>query len=668
MGAHRAHRVPSRLAALRMARRFATRCLPWLVLGALFLPRALAAQQGERSGRALRKSDLVRYLAGTTYTKAEIAALVRRNCLAFVPSARDRDDLRRLGATPEILREVDACVRRGNRATEEVAGEVGEAAKAPPARERAVGPVRLTLIDSSVTAVAGAVAYFSVELRRGGRVGQPVVGKSVRLLGADAIPGGTHEEPTAVTDARGRATFTVPAGTRAGTYRLTVVAADGTPLSGNQTVVLATGAAAPASVVLAPNTLTVDPGERGTRQVIATVSDAFGNVVPHTTVQLRPPLGRAGLSLQTRQTTDSGTVRFEVPTASLRAGDTLAVLLDGRAVAALPVVAAPPPSAPVAEAASAAAPGRVNAGTEPRDRADRPTALVTQGYDAARRGDFRAAATHFQEALAARPGLAAAATGLAYVELWQYDRRQAERRLEVLNAAEPPAYPASAAESFRTGVAQLRQRNFVGAQRSFSAAVAQAPTWADAYYNRALAYDADGRAELAAADLRHYLQLRAATRDRAAIAERIDVLGRSPTSALGHGLIAPGLGQFYTGRPLLGFAVTAAAAGGIAWALGQHRVVETRTFTDPFGRVDTFEVTVRKRPHLTAGLAAAGAVWLFGAVESALHAARARGDAPLLPSPERSTARSAARFRVDPTVSLASPGPAFGAMLTLPFR
>jgi tetratricopeptide (TPR) repeat protein len=654
-----------------MARWFASRCLPWLVLGALFLPRALAAQQGERSGQALRKSDLVRYLAGTTYTKAEIAALVRRNCLAFVPSARDRDDLRRLGATPEILREVDACVRRGNRATEEVAGEVGEARKAPPATARAVGPVRLMLIDSSVTAVAGAVAYFSVELRRGGRGGrggQPVVGKSVRLLGAEAIPGGTHEEPTAVTDPRGRATFTVPAGTRAGTYRLTVVAADGTPLSGDQTVVLTTGAAAPASVALAPSTVTVDSGERGTRQVIATVSDAFGNVVPHTTVQLRPPLGRAGLSLQTRQTTDSGTVRFEVPTASLRAGDTLAVLLDGRAVAALPVVAAPAPPARVAEAASAAAPGRVDAGAEPRGQADRPTALVTQGYDAARRGDFRAAATHFQEALAARPGLATAATGLAYVELWQYDRRQAERRSEVLNAAEPPAYPASAAEPFRTGVAQLRQRNFVGAQRSFSAALAQAPTWADAYYNRALAYDADGRAELAAADLRHYLRLRPATRDRAAIAERIDVLGRSPTSALGHGLIAPGLGQFYTRRPLLGFAVAAATAGGIAWALGQHRVVETRTFTDPFGRVDTFEVTVRKRPHLTAGLAAAGAVWLLGAVESAVHATRARGDAPLLPSPERSTARSAARFRVDPTVSLASPSPAFGAMLTVPFR
>ncbi|HEY9426002.1 MAG TPA: hypothetical protein VIR34_02525, partial [Gemmatimonadaceae bacterium] len=66
-----------------------------LTLFAALVPAALGAQQ-EAEGSKLRKSDLVRVLTGTTYSKNEIASMVRRSCLAFVPTARDRADLREL--------------------------------------------------------------------------------------------------------------------------------------------------------------------------------------------------------------------------------------------------------------------------------------------------------------------------------------------------------------------------------------------------------------------------------------------------------------------------------------------------------------------------------------------------------------------------------------------
>jgi hypothetical protein len=67
-----------------------------------------AAQQAE----PLRKSDLVRLLAGGAVSKAEIANLVRRSCLTFTPSARDRADLEALGADSAIMLRIDECVRR----------------------------------------------------------------------------------------------------------------------------------------------------------------------------------------------------------------------------------------------------------------------------------------------------------------------------------------------------------------------------------------------------------------------------------------------------------------------------------------------------------------------------------------------------------------------------
>src|SRR5919197_5146278 len=70
---------------------------------------ALLALQGTAP---LRKSDLVRLLSGAGMSPLELAQLVRRNCLTFDPTARDRTDLRLLGAEPSLLAAVDECARR----------------------------------------------------------------------------------------------------------------------------------------------------------------------------------------------------------------------------------------------------------------------------------------------------------------------------------------------------------------------------------------------------------------------------------------------------------------------------------------------------------------------------------------------------------------------------
>jgi len=81
--------------------------MPATIAGLLVL---LVVLQG---GEHLRKTDLVRLLSSVTLTADELAALIRRNCLSFTPSARDRADFDALGAGPAVLREIDACVRRG---------------------------------------------------------------------------------------------------------------------------------------------------------------------------------------------------------------------------------------------------------------------------------------------------------------------------------------------------------------------------------------------------------------------------------------------------------------------------------------------------------------------------------------------------------------------------
>ncbi|MEN8143534.1 MAG: TonB family protein [Gemmatimonadota bacterium] len=70
----------------------------------ILIPEAAAAQDGS----PLRKSDLIRMLAANTYSVGEVADLVRKSCVDFEPTARDRSDLKRLEGQP-VLDVIASC-------------------------------------------------------------------------------------------------------------------------------------------------------------------------------------------------------------------------------------------------------------------------------------------------------------------------------------------------------------------------------------------------------------------------------------------------------------------------------------------------------------------------------------------------------------------------------
>lgn len=670
---------------------------------AALMPAALGAQQ-EDSGSKLRKSDLVRVLTGTTYSKAEIASMVRRSCLAFVPTARDRQDLRELGATQAIFDQIDLCVRKGNKPT---------APTPPPPR-----PLELSVVDRSSSAPSGTVAYITVSLHRGDA---PVRGQRLVLRGATAIPGGARTDPAAVTDSDGQAVFAVPAGTRAGRYRLTVATADGTAFQGTGDLTLTTLPAGSALATITPRSISLGRGSDASSTITVRLADPFGNPVAGTRVQLQPSAKRGELQTQTRSTNDSGMVRFSVPVSALRSGDSLVVSSGDQTLGVVGVSATAEVASQLVEAARLAAAGdpgaeaayeralavdpsnpdallgrgylRSRAGRYDEASADfeaalksgapRADVLTALGYNEARRGDYGAAIKQFQAALKASPGSDAAATGLAYAELWQADPHQAERRSEVTDAVVPPDYPSGAAEAFRSGIHQLRARDMTGAVAALTAAVDSAPNWADAYYDRALVYEQQGRTDAARSDFQSYLRLRPSAADRAEVEKHMGALGRSPSQALTRGAIFPGLGQFYTGRPAFGAVVMAGALGSTIWALQKKKSVEMHLFPGPFGGTDTVFVDVQNRPHLGVGLAVAGGLWALSALEAALHASNARSGVPLpLPLGGGSEGEGASdetgsgegrgaadeRAMLRPLVNVRPDGPAYGAAISISFH
>lgn len=667
------------------------RLRPAVLLIAL-LAAAAAPIRAQTASAALRKSDLVRLLTSTTYSKNEVAAIVRRSCLAFVPSSRDREDLRALGADATVFHEIDRCVAAGNNPA---------AARRPPPPPT---PATLSVLTPTVSATAGAVAYVRVQLARGTA---PVSGAQIQLMGATGITGGTSVTPAAITDAEGRATFTVPAGTRAARYDLSVFTGDSSTVNEGARVELTTLPTGPALARLAPPVVSIGTGASRTVRVVATLTDPFGNPVSNAAVDLRA-LAHNSLFAPEQQHTDSGgTAHFAVSTGALHDGDSLAVVSGGKTLAVLPVSASERVTAQIAEAERRAALGGAGAeaaydsvlAVDPNNaaallgrgylrswegkydpaRADfeavmrlpdrRAAALTGLGYTALRAGKYADAARQFALALELAPSDQGAATGAAYAELWSHDPRQAARRSEALQAPQPITYPVDAAVAFRRGIALIVARKLGEAERALDDAIAAAPSWPEAFYNRALAYQADGRAEAAVTDLRKYLQLRPNASDRAEVLQRIDVLGRSGGGAFARGLLFPGLGQYTTGQPVLGTVVLAAAGGGAALALTTQHSTETRTYTDPFGNTYTTMVTVTKRPNLGAGLAIAGGAWLLGAIQAAAHAGSARRDVSL-PSaaPGDAASASAARVTIYPVVALRPTGTAWGAGISIPIR
>ncbi len=204
------------------------------------------------------------------------------------------------------------------------------------------------------------------------------------------------------------------------------------------------------------------------------------------------------------------------------------------------------------------------------------------------------------------------------------------------NGEGPPRAPWAVAMS--EGFQAFEGGRYRDAVQAFTRVIELRPDWADGYFNRALAYTADGRPEIAANDFQTYLTLAPGADDALAVREHVDRLQADaaqaaavrmvqtriarPGNALAQGLIIPGLGQHATGRTGLGLVVLAAAAGAVYYGMRQQEVVHTRGAYDPFGNYYEYEVTTLERPYQVHGISAAAAIAVLSAIESYIYSDR----------------------------------------------
>lgn len=211
----------------------------------------------------------------------------------------------------------------------------------------------------------------------------------------------------------------------------------------------------------------------------------------------------------------------------------------------------------------------------------------------------------------------------------------AEARIQELADARWAGISVEAARVFRLGLSAADLGRFSDAAGSFGSALAEAPDWADAAFNRALMFERLGESEAALADLRRYLSLRPDAVDAVAVSGRIGQLegasavAPSAGTALAVGLVIPGMGQFYSGRgrsgaAFLALAGGAAAAGFLIEEVQVECLVTVGSGQDcPAGQI--FRET-SERPYLAPALGVAAGIAVIGAIEAFVKARR-RGPA-----------------------------------------
>lgn len=234
----------------------------------------------------------------------------------------------------------------------------------------------------------------------------------------------------------------------------------------------------------------------------------------------------------------------------------------------------------------------------------------------------------------------------------------AERR-DALLEARTAELPGSAVEAMREGLQAADQNELQEALDAFELAASEAPEWPTAAYNRGVALARLGRDQEAAASLTRYLALRPDAPDAIPVSQRIGQLQSlsvrgvpSPGAALTLGVLVPGMGQFYSGRPLGGLTVLSIAGGAVAAGLLIKEVnVRCLTTGEPGETCPPSQVVSRttERPYLMPGIGVAVAVGIAGAVEAFFDARERRGRARALPA--TSTQDAGATIAVRPDLS-----------------
>src|SRR5262245_6855967 len=176
--------------------------------------------------KPLRKSDPIRHLSSSALTTAELADLIRRNCVSFTPTDRDRADLRALGADDGVMRSIDGCLRRGATVATPPPAPAAARVQRAPSAARPAAPVPTATprpaappppVVRAPAVVSASRTGFIAGVGQRGRVGTrlrqplifevrdtanaPVVGRAVVFLAA----GASLQEVRATTDSDGLA-------------------------------------------------------------------------------------------------------------------------------------------------------------------------------------------------------------------------------------------------------------------------------------------------------------------------------------------------------------------------------------------------------------------------------------------------------------------------------
>jgi hypothetical protein len=265
----------------------------------LISPATLQGQEAE----PLQKSDVIRLLTGTTYSKAEVAGIIRQSCLSFVPTPRDREDFRALGADDTIMTAIDRC----------------EGAPPPAAPSTA----RQWQLESRILNVtAGETVRIPVTIRGGG------AGLRLQLVGSGALVGGS--DARAETDGNGEATFVFPVGPVAGEFNLTL--ASDVQIGGSRAVTIRVSPAAPARAIGEPDPLALGPGDSPVALTVR-VTDEYGNGTASVPVEVRAGTA-TGPVLASGRTSAGGTLSVSLVPSLLEGAQRLVYVSGGEELGA----------------------------------------------------------------------------------------------------------------------------------------------------------------------------------------------------------------------------------------------------------------------------------------------------------------------------------------------
>lgn len=227
-------------------------------------------------------------------------------------------------------------------------------------------------------------------------------------------------------------------------------------------------------------------------------------------------------------------------------------------------------------------------------------------------------------------------------ELGIFDVRD---RIDALYERVRERIPEAARDAFVQGLAQADSAAYEDAAESFSDAIEAAPEWGAPVYNRGIVYEELGRIGASLTDYRRYIELAPTDIDPVLVlvSERIgqlqgaaSVVTPSPTGALALGLL-PGMGHYYTGRPVVGTVTLATAGSAIAAGVMFKNITTLCVAEVPAGGACPEELVVgevTERPYLWYGIGVAAAVTLVGAVDALLKARDRRAEAEAIMGPQ----------------------------------